>query len=293
MRSLVSAPRRSRALSLCAAAVVAAIVAACADATSPTDGSSILDNGPNGSSAGSDSAHGPSDPYRYAGLIVWPSTDSLRAWSPVAGTKVDLVRLDAEHGTLTTLASGVTDATGRYVINDPTKSPMGLLAVRAMPDAASPFRPSPLAFALIDVPENARYWYMGLQRKDEPLRPYVPAQAGQVIDAPEWGSNGPGVPGAIIEMQKILVLRYLSPGDEEPYEELSPVIDYGVADDEGRFIMIPSQGTGWYKVRAHAPAGSPYEPAKPAFRTWVPDQTPDRMPGEYPLVIRFRKVGGG
>ena len=278
---------RRTTLAFVTSAILVGGALACADATSPTKGSTILDNS-GGGGAGDTTQPQPFDRHRYAGRMVWPSTDSLRAWSPAVGVRVDLLRIYPERSATEKVATTTTDADGHYVLQDPTQSPQGILAVQAHPAPSTGFRTSPLGFPLVDVPLNARYWTMGLERIDAPfVDAPVPPVTGEVLDAPAWGASGPGVPGVVLAFRKILRERHVDGGP--PVRELADRIEYGVADAQGRFAVALRSGPGSYLLTIKPPAG--YYVFSPELSIWVEAQGNTSL-APHPLVLRLGRNGG-
>ena len=277
-------PRLVRPRRTTAAATLLLALAACADGSTPPTGSSILSapGGPN-ASGGADTVRTPLTSRTYAGVIVRPSTDSLAPWTPLGGLPVELVRVDEERGTTTVLATGTSDADGGFRLTDPTNTPWGLLSWRVVPPAASGYLPTQPTFAYAAVPENAQYAYVApTPAAGWPADTPLLFHTGVVIDAPQFGTPGNGVPGAIISLQKIVRQRY----DER---ELSPVIEYGVTDANGRFIVAVTQGEGTYLLKARPGAGTPYQAT--SFEPTVFMSRANAASGAG-AVLRFSKTGG-
>jgi hypothetical protein len=269
-------------LRLAAIAATAAVALACADSVSPDRSPDVLAHVGSAKDTVHDTTHAtPSDTSHHtgtdtthvtpsdssypagqiAGTVIDVPSDSTASWHAVAGVSVELGQRDPRTGTVATLATTTSDTAGRFVFPKLPAS-VGLLYVRAVPGAGTPYRATrwiagySMLYPSITLsgPVSAALGpYLALERASAPQRGYAPVLLAGHVRGDEGRT---AVPNATV------LIAHLTPvGGADSLAHLPPTPDAVVASartDANGFFLVALPAPGLYAASATVPAGSPF-----------------------------------
>jgi hypothetical protein len=247
------------------AAVAIGGALACAEGVGP-NGSPDVVGQPGGSVTGDSVWSSESDmtvpSNRLRGMVVAVSPDSTTAWRPVASVRVEAARRDAHTTTMTVLATTTSDSNGRFIF-DRLDVPAGLLFVRTVPPAGTPYRASRwlAAYAFVGPwinvgsPTDSRWLgpYLALERSGAPQREHAPVLV--------LGHVRGDVGQTAVARARVVIDRMVPPSPQDSALHKPPTSIGTVASgrtDANGFFLIELPGPGLYASRFEMPAESPF-----------------------------------